>query len=302
MKVLLIGCGYWGKNWYKTIKNSQYELIGVVEPNLSFEIDVPHYKSLLDVPIDSFTHVIIATPAETHLTIVKELEKSIPQKNILVEKPCGISKNEALMMPDVFPGFVYLYDPMYELFKNNIYKVGDVISYHSCRASMGPRIRTDVSIIEDYLIHDLYIYADLFGTDCIEILNLNLRNDIFSKSIKAHEVNLLMKHYGTTFIHMFSSWWYPVKKREIIVIGKEGSLIWNDSLIYNPSQYVKYDGYDKFGNDGYKLELNENIYLNLVESEKTSLMAELDRFSQCEFNPKLVNDIWSLIDTIKRDD
>ena len=25
-KVVQIGCGYWGKNWYKTIMNSKYEL------------------------------------------------------------------------------------------------------------------------------------------------------------------------------------------------------------------------------------------------------------------------------------
>ena len=55
-KILLIGCGYWGKNWYKTILSSQYELVGVVDPNPVVDVTVPLFNSIEEVNIEYTEH------------------------------------------------------------------------------------------------------------------------------------------------------------------------------------------------------------------------------------------------------
>ena len=49
IKILLVGCGYWGKNWYNTIKNSEYELVGIVDPKPLIEVDVPVFNNINSV-------------------------------------------------------------------------------------------------------------------------------------------------------------------------------------------------------------------------------------------------------------
>ena len=159
IRILLVGCGYWGKNWYKTIKNSKYTLVGVVDPSPIIDVDVPLFNSINDVNI-KYTHVILAVNAKLHSKIINQL--SIPQENILVEKPCGVNINDAKLIRNSFPGYIFLYSDEYQYIKNNLSKIGKPLYWKSIRASMGPRIRTDVSILEDYMIHDLYMYLDLF--------------------------------------------------------------------------------------------------------------------------------------------
>ena len=123
-RILLIGCGYWGKNWYKTLISSDLvDLVGVVDPspNPEVNIEVPIFKNINEVSVD-FTHAIIAVNANLHTDIVNKL--NISQKNILVEKPCGINSKDAKLIKDTFPGYIFLYSDEYQYIKNNINKIG----------------------------------------------------------------------------------------------------------------------------------------------------------------------------------
>ena len=238
IKILLVGCGYWGKNWYKTIKNSNYELVGVVDPNPIINVDVPLFDSIEDVNIE-YTHAILSVNAKLHSKIVEQL--SIPDKNILVEKPCGIS----------------------------------------IRASMGPRVRTDVSILEDYMIHDLYLYLDLFG-------NCEVKQKSFNKEFKSPVKNssLHLELDGMIPGYFYSSWHYPDKERKIIISGDKGSFIWvNDELYFDSTHY---DNNKVIEGNRKKIEL----------SSKSNLENELEFLI---FNkPPSVNiiDVWNLITKI----
>ena len=83
IKILLIGCGYWGKNWYKTIKNSKYNLVGVVDPSPVIDVDIPLFNNINDVDV-KYTHAILAVNAKLHSEIIKQL--NIPQENDLYRK------------------------------------------------------------------------------------------------------------------------------------------------------------------------------------------------------------------------
>ena len=153
-KILLVGYGYWGKIWYKTLKKSLHELVAVVDSRFT------NGQCIIDTTLDSeenisnvkkeFTHVIVATPADTHLNIYKQLKAlGIKDNKILIEKPIGCSLEEAEIMKDCCHDLVWLYDKTYREVKNIIRsgRIGNIKLIQSFRASMGPRIRTDVIII-----------------------------------------------------------------------------------------------------------------------------------------------------------
>ena len=78
----------------------------------------------------------------------------------MVEKPCSIHLSHAYEMQDCYPGYLQLHSPAYQYIKNHIGDIGDPQLYRSTRASMGPRVRTDLSIVEDYMVHDIYLFMD----------------------------------------------------------------------------------------------------------------------------------------------
>lgn len=293
-KILLIGCGYWGKNWYKTIMSSQYELVGIVDPNPVVEVDVPLFNSIEEVNVE-YTHAIIATNAELHLDLKNQL--NIPDSNILVEKPCGIESNRS-EFNHCFPGYIFLSSPQYKFIKETLNQniLGKIIYSRFERASMGPRIRTDVSIIEDYAIHDLYLYQALFEPTKTDIIGGRLLNS-FNDPIQPDTLflDVFSNDHVTTF---FSSWRYPSKTRKIEIIGKNGSIIWeNDNVYLNNSCYQPIKGLDKNRNVGYELIETQpkEIILDLSQS---NLHLQLDDFINQINRNKIFSDtnkfIWNI--------
>lgn len=278
IKILLVGCGYWGKNWYKTIKNSKYTLVGVVDPTPVIEVNTPLFNDINDVDIE-YTHVILAVNAKLHSKIINQL--NVPQENILVEKPCGVNVDDAQKIKDAFPGFIFLYSDEYQYIKNNLNKIGKPQYWKSIRASMGPKVRSDVSVLEDYMIHDLYIYKDLFG-EC-KVHNKYWNKD-FKDPIKYSSLHLELR--GKISGSFYSSWNYPIKERKIIIKGDKGSFIWeNDDLYYDNTHYINN-------------EVIEGTCKKIETSPESNLDLEL-KFFILGYKPNVsILDIWSLMNTI----
>jgi len=108
VKILLIGCGYWGKNWYNTILKSDYELVGVVDPKPVIDVKVPLFDDVLDVNID-YTHTIVSVPPRNVLEVFGKL--NITADNVLIEKPCGVSYNDILKLGNIYPGLIFMNSP-----------------------------------------------------------------------------------------------------------------------------------------------------------------------------------------------
>lgn len=288
--IILIGCGYWGKNWYNTIKNSPYNLVGVVDPNPVVNVDVPLFKSLDEVDVQ-YEYAIIATNAELHYPIRQKLKCD----NVLVEKPCGVDTTRHHLM-DCFPGFIFLSSPQFKWIKNNIHSLGKILYSNFHRASMGPRIRTDVSIIEDYAIHDLYIYQALFGHNNISSIHVNLLKS-FNDPVREDSLFLTVVADHTS--RFFSSWVYPNKKRTIEIVGELGSIIWDDDrIILNRSRYNKIDGMDTYRNVGYELIETGSETIDFTDTA-SNLHLQLDDFINGESRSEILKNTDSFIKKIK---
>lgn len=278
-KILLIGFGRWGKIWYNTIINYKRDLIvGVVDPNGTgnFKLDIPHFIDIDDVDVE-FTHAILAVPASLQLPLFEKLKKKIPAKNILVEKPVGLVDEK---LDDAFPGFVFLHHPIHQYIKDNMKKdLGKIHDYRTIRASMGPTLRKDCSIIEDYLIHDIYMFIDLFTAD-VDAFIPPTKSVVIINKFKNYPISsiLLTGNVWNCNIQMESSWWYPEKIRKTIIIGEKGSYIWDgDGLVYDDSYYKEINGKDKFNNEGYELVEGEKHQVR-IETFLTPLTVQLINF------------------------
>ncbi len=308
-KIILIGCGYWGKNWYKTIMNSKYSLNCVVDPSPQVELDNNIVwidgkdKEKLKKEAEKCTHAIVSTQPVLQSNYVDELSKHLPQKNILVEKPCGLDSKTAHKFMNVYPGYIFLHDPIVKYIKDNISMIGDPLIYKTIRASMGPRIRIDVSITEDYLVHDLYVFSWLFGST-LDIVS-SIKTQYLSNPIKDDTVFVLGK-FGKMSISMFSSWVYPMKERMTLIIGTKGAFIWkNEELYFNETHYEdhwgldNYEYKDKYGNHNYELIEKDSVKIELDKS-KSNLELQLENFVQGNrLNVNLL-DVWNMIDNINK--
>ena len=314
-KILLIGCGYWGKNWYNTIKRTkqitltngetvQVNVAGVVDPYPSISVEEPCFNSLGDVDVP-FTHAIIATQAELHMGVFEELITKIPPQNVLVEKPCGRTLEERLRLSKAFPGYIFLSSPQYHAILKIVMqqKLGRLLYVNFERASMGPRIRTDVDIVEDYMIHDLYLYVSLF----CQVGDFNLDNfrvqgylqHNFDDAIKADTAFFSVVKNGT-IANFFSSWNYPQKQRKITIVGEKGSVIWEgERLIYNGSNYTPINGFDEHRNPNFKLTQEDSIDIVAVQ-EYDNLQLQLKSFLEQRRRNVCMEQTSYLVDFLKK--
>lgn len=302
-RVVLVGCGYWGKNWYRTLTNlPDVNVVAVIDPMPSIEVN-NQAKDLVEFEegMYYYTHVIIAVEAKYHKHYVDYFKDKIPSANILVEKPCGLLSEPREYFYNCYPGFLFLSSPHYKTIKGMLKEkmLGDILYSHFWRASMGPRIRTDVSIVEDYMIHDLYIYQDLFNYKVPELdirftYERNLGEEIKPSTAIVEIINEENRHRST----FFSSWIYPQKERKIVIVGTEGSLIWEgEKLYFTRSHYSKIDGIGSYGNKGW--ELREYPLVDITPEEKRSTL-ELEFIDFVNQEPRLqiqkdLNDLLKLL-------
>lgn len=301
VKILLFGCGYWGKNWYNTIEKSPYNLVGVVDSRPLIEIkDCPLFNISDDISKLDFTHAIVSTPAINHYETI--FKTKLPHNKILVEKPCCTNSTQCRNLSNIYPGYIFLHDPIYKYIENNLDKIGKPLFFKSIRASMGPRIRTDISIVEDYLVHDLYIYMSLFGNN-IEVLSSFTTNFLYTP-IMDDTAFILLRNKNCVVGNFFSSWLYPEKVRKIYIVGTNGAFIWdNEKLYFNGTHYKdigsidNYFVYDKLGNCNYELVLKDSEEIS-IDKPKTNLELELQNFINGVPLKVNINEVWNVIDQI----
>lgn len=172
MKIALLGYGHLGKIHAKCIAQTDFDLIGVYDPNPDLEIvDYKRYSDLEALIRDADAIDIVATTATHYELAAKCIAEG---KHVFVEKPFvqnldQAKKIESLLMDQdlVFQiGHVERFNPAYqELKKKNISP--KFIEGHRL-ATFNPR-GTDVSVILDLMIHDIDLILDLVQEDIYEI-------------------------------------------------------------------------------------------------------------------------------------
>lgn len=244
LNVALVGCGYWGINYLRV-------LLDLPEANLQIVCDTGNHR--LDEIKSRFkgvnvtnnlaeiTHnkeidaVVIATPSATHFEVAKELIAS--GKSLLIEKPMTIKAEDSRVLVEMakdcnvklMVGHIFLFNPGIEAIKNYIDggQVGRLYYMYARRTNLGP-IRNDVNVVWDLATHDVSIFNYILG--CPPDWVSAVGNSVLSES--REDVGFVTLHYPKNVIaHIHVSWLDPNKVRELVLVGSQQRIAFNDLSI-----------------------------------------------------------------------
>lgn len=210
IKVGLIGCGKWGKNYIHTIKQ-------IPEVKLVW-VHNREYKSYLD-EVDT---IIIATPSKTHYQVAKDVLNN--GKNVLVEKPFTNNSDQALELTNLakekslilMVGHLLLHHTgiikLKELIDSGY--LGDIKEIFSKRLSMN----NGVNAAWEMFPHDIYILNYFFNL-----------NPLIIKSFGPIHYKYIIMKYNKIKVSVELCTLYPKKIRQFVIKGSKKICIFDDT-------------------------------------------------------------------------
>ena len=273
-KIWLVGAGYWGSKIALAIEKQ-----GIV-PNI---IDIKNGETIDQ--IDTLDPVILATPLWDHYKTTKKLIMS--GHDVYVEKPLAETTEQCKDLRDTLQddqilmvGHIFLYHPHCIQLKQLIIDdvLGDIKHIKTERLNWGiyqtkttPLLGIapqDISIIQ-YLMDNSIIanYAKVY----------NLSNNYATKYDRIHFTGYCYNHYESrgigASIEVDVSWYSPIRRRMVTVIGTKGCAIWDTD-----AETLTITNHSKLDNN----TLNENIQTEVIRyTGNTPLENELEHFIHC---------------------
>ncbi|MFW9898263.1 MAG: Gfo/Idh/MocA family protein [Candidatus Thorarchaeota archaeon] len=148
--------------------------------------------------------------------------------DILMEKPMALKLEDLTLFLEfgnsirILPGFIELYNPVFEKLMRNLPKIGDVLSITSRRIGLYPRRDWQIGVILDLSIHDIYLQERILGKE-------NYINALGVKKCYKDDVHadaaFIVLDFGNAIGHIESNWLTPSKFRKMYVNGEKGGII-----------------------------------------------------------------------------
>jgi predicted dehydrogenase len=240
VKVGVIGCGYWGPQLIRNLRdmpNVHLSAVADAKPErLEFvrhhHRDVKTFSShtaLLETDVDA---VVIATPIHTHHKIA--MEALAAGKHILVEKPLAASVAEAweiinfarLQNKQVMVGHTFLYNPAVQELRRLVKdgELGRIYYVDAARLNLG-LFQRRANVIWDLAPHDVSILMYVLGATPIAVSargSTCVQDDVHDVAY----LELLFESGVSAHVHV--SWLDPAKVRRITVVGDRQMAVYND--------------------------------------------------------------------------
>lgn len=239
--VVVVGCGYWGRNYVRVFDElpgarliaicdsslERLETIGAAFPNAQLTTRLEQALTLPGVHA-----AIVCTPASTHYSVVREcLAQGV---HVLVEKPVTTSSRDASALIELadaseltlMVGHTFVHNAGVQKIKEYIDRgdIGRIYYLYSRRTSLGP-IRTDVDALWDLAPHDISIFDYLLDALPVRVTAVGaclLHED-------REDVGFVTLTYpGGIVALLHVSWADPHKTREVVVVGSEKRIMFND--------------------------------------------------------------------------
>ena len=244
--IAVIGCGYWGKNLVRNF----YELgalaavcdpIETVAKTFSETYGVPakSWKEILDDP--SIHGVILAVPVPLHAKLcIEALEAG---KDVFVEKPLALTKNEGLSVKETLQktsqillvGHLLQYHPAVEIVKNLLADgtIGNLKYVRSHRFNFG-KIRADENVLWSFAPHDFSVIHSLAQSG---IASISAHGQYCFGDKIADRVDVHIAYASGVRAEVCTSWVHPFKEHKMVIGCTEGMLVFDDVL--PPEQKLK---------------------------------------------------------------
>lgn len=167
---------------------------------------------------------IVTPPKQIPIIAKKFAEHGI---DILMEKPMALNLEDLIAFRNykdirIMPGFIELFNPVFEKLISYLPEIGEIISIASKRVGLYPKRDWDMGVILDLSIHDIYLQERLMGKN--KIVNAFGVKKCFKDNIHADAAFIIID-FGTAIGQIESNWLTPSKFRRIYINGENGGLI-----------------------------------------------------------------------------
>jgi predicted dehydrogenase len=303
-----LGCGYWGPNLLrnfsalpncsvKYVVDKSAERRAFVARNFPQTTALESWDRVLGDP--EVKAVIIATPAETHFALAKQVLNA--GKHVFVEKPLATKASEVDELSEcaaernlvVMAGHTFIYNPAVRYVKQLIDagELGEIRYIYSQRLNLG-RIRTDIDALWNFAPHDISIIQYWLGNP--EPISVSKQGMAYMQDGIDDVVFLSLEYPGKIIANIHVSWLDPQKVRKMIIVGSRKMVIYDDVAENKIAIYDK--GIDRKAILGENMDFDNpqalsfnyrsgDILLPQVKFTEP-LRVEAEHFSDCVLNSK----------------
>jgi predicted dehydrogenase len=238
-RVAVMGCGYWGKNHVRTFHELGV-LVAVCDPTetgrrVAAEIApaTPVFERLADMLAEtSCDGVVVATPAETHYALAKELlERGY---DVFVEKPMALRVSDGERLVDLaeeqnrvlMVGHILEYHPAITKLQQLVAdgELGTIRYVYSSRLNLG-KIRREENILWSFAPHDIAVLLRLVGDLPFEVIAAG--GTYVQPNIPDVTMTQLLFDRGIRG-HIFVSWLHPYKEQRLVLVGSRKMAVFDD--------------------------------------------------------------------------
>ncbi|MFO7322987.1 MAG: Gfo/Idh/MocA family oxidoreductase [Chloroflexota bacterium] len=249
LRFAVIGTGYWGINYVRLLSElPDAEVVIVCDQNSARLKEIERRFPRVQVTTDLHTALsqdidaaVVATNATSHFEVVQACLKA--GKHVLVEKPMTTRAAEAnqltalasLMGLKLMVGHIFLYNAGIQKIRTYVAgnDLGKIYYVYAKRTNLGP-IRTDVNALWDLASHDVSIFNYLLDARPSWVSATGSR--VLCEGCR-EDVGFMVLQYPNGILgHIHVSWADPNKERELVIVGSEARVVFND---LNPMEQVR---------------------------------------------------------------
>lgn len=230
-RTAVVGAGWFGRAHIRNFHNLS-TLVAVCEKdesklkqmqnsyeNVNYYRDVDEMLKNEDVDAVS----IVTPPKQIPYLTKKFVDVGI---DVLMEKPMALNLEDLTIFKEynnvrIMPGFIELFNPVFEKLLNHLPEIGDIISIASKRVGLYPKRDWDMGVILDLSIHDIYLQERIMGRD--KITNAFGVKRCYKDNIH-EDAAFIILDFGTAIGQIESNWLTPSKFRRLYVNGESGGI------------------------------------------------------------------------------
>jgi UDP-2-acetamido-3-amino-2,3-dideoxy-glucuronate N-acetyltransferase len=239
--VAIVGCGAWGKNLLRNLaglgalraafdeSETVRQWVRDHHPGVRVHESVAALLDDRDV-----AGVVIATPAATHATLVRQALDA--GRDVFVEKPLALDLAEGQRLADLarrrgrilMVGHLLEYHPAVARLRELVAagELGQLQYVYSNRLNLG-RIRTEENALWSFAPHDIHVILRLLGEPPVEV---TCQGGSYLQRRLADVTMTLLSFASGVRAHVFVSWLHPYKEQKLVVVGDRGMAVFDDTL------------------------------------------------------------------------
>ena len=317
LRIGLIGCGHWGKNYLRVLHELPgVEVAGVADPSEAARNRVtaaypgtpvyPDHLSLLEQ--SNCNAIIVATIASQHTQVIEDA--FLAGVDVLAEKPLTLNVEDADKLVALarekdrifMTAHTFLFNPSVQKMKSLLQDgvAGDIYYIKSRRTHLG-LIRSDVNAVWDLAPHDISMFLYLLEEIPCEVQAMGRR---FLRSDREDVSFINLRFPSGIVANIQVSWADANKERVLDLVGSKSRIVFDDINMQEPVRIfqkgvsVGDEGANTFGEFKYlfrdgdihspKIPMQEPLR-KLCEAFVDSLHSRVPHFSDGAFGRDVVS-------------